>query len=147
MTLHERIEQDYLVAFKAHEQQKVSLLRMMKAAIKNAEIDLRKQVLTEEETITVLSREAKRRHESADAYRKGGREDLATNEEAECELIKLYLPEQLADDKLQSIVQSVVTELSATPKEFGKVMSAVMVKVKGQADGNRVSAAVKQILK
>lgn len=147
MTLHERIEQDYLVAFKGHDQPRVNLLRMMKAAMKNAEIDLRVEQLNDEQSITVLSRESKRRHESADAFRKGGREDLAVIEDAECELIKHYLPEQLPEETLQKIVQEVVTEQGATVKDFGKVMSAVMAKVKGQADGNRVSAAVKQILK
>jgi uncharacterized protein YqeY len=147
MTLHERIEHDYLVAFKAHEQSKVNLLRMMKAAMKNAEIELRVETLNDEQAIAVLSREAKRRRESADAFTKGGRQDLATQELAECDLIHTYLPAQLGDDELNTIVTATIAELQATPKEFGKVMSAVMAKVKGQADGNRVSAAVRNVLK
>lgn len=99
------------------------------------------------EPIEVLQRERKRRLEAAEAYRDGGREDLAATEEGEAELIQGYLPAQLSDDELRSIVGDAVAESGATsPREMGKVMSAVMPHVKGRADGKRVSAVVKELL-
>ena len=97
--------------------------------------------------VEVLQRERKRRLEAAEAYRDGGRADLAESEEREAELIASYMPEQLSDEELQAIVGDAVAESGATsPKEMGKVMAAVMPQVKGRADGKRVSAAVKEKL-
>lgn len=146
MSIQGHIEQDYLAAFKQHDQAKVDALRLIKSATKNEEIRLRKKELTDEETIAVLTREAKRRRESITMYQQGGRAELAAAESAELATISAYLPAQLSDQDLQQIVVGVIAELQATQKDFGKVMSAVMAKVKGQADGNRVSAAVKQSL-
>lgn len=147
MPIQAQIEKDYLVAFKGHDQSKVDVLRLMKAAMKNAEIELRVKTLDDTQAITVLTREAKRRKESITMYAQGGRAELAALESAELEMISHYLPAQLSDEQLQAIVTDVIAELKPTVKDFGKVMSAVMAKVKGQADGNRVSAAVKQSLK
>ena len=95
----------------------------------------------------MLQRERKRRLESAEAYREAGRDDLADAEEREAKVIDEYLPEQMPDDELRGIVQDVVAQSGATsPKEMGKVMSAVMPQVKGRADGKRVSAMVKETL-
>lgn len=97
--------------------------------------------------IAVLQRERKRRLESAEAFREAGRDDLADAEEREAQLIDAYLPEQLSDDELRAIVGDVVAETgAASPKDMGKVMSAAMPKVKGRADGKRVSAIVKELL-
>ena len=97
--------------------------------------------------VAVLQRERKRRLESAEAYRDGGREDLAAGEEREAELIAAYLPEQLSDEELHGIVGDVVAETGASsPQEMGKVMSLVMPRVQGRADGKRVSALVKEKL-
>jgi uncharacterized protein YqeY len=95
----------------------------------------------------VLQRERKRRLESATAYRDAGRDDLAGVEEAEAELIGTYLPEQISDDELQAIVGDAVAECGAdSQRDMGKVMAMVMPKVKGRADGKRVSSAVKEKL-
>ncbi len=100
-----------------------------------------------DDEVTVLERERKRRLESAEAYRGGGREDLAAGEQREAEIIEGYLPEQLSDDELEAIVGDAVAESGASsPREMGKVMSLVMPKVKGRADGKRVSQAVQEIL-
>ena len=120
---------------------------MVKAAIKNAEIDLRKHELTDAEATTVLMKEAKKRKESIAMYRQGNRPELAAAEEAELTAISSYLPTQMSDEEIAMAVGATVAELKPTPKDFGRVMSAVMAKVKGQADGNRVAAAVKQLLK
>jgi uncharacterized protein YqeY len=95
----------------------------------------------------VLQRERKRRLESAEAYRDGGRDDLAAGEEREAALIEAYLPEQLSDDELHAIVGDAVAETGASsPKEMGRVMSVVMERVRGRADGKRVSSLVKEKL-
>ena len=97
--------------------------------------------------VAVLQRERKRRLEAADAYREASRQDLADGEQREAAIIEAYLPAQLSDDELRAIVGDVVAETgAASPRDMGKVMSAAMPKVKGRADGKRVSAAVKEML-
>jgi uncharacterized protein YqeY len=95
----------------------------------------------------VLQRERKRRLEAAEAYRDGGRDQQAESEEREAEIIASYMPEQLSDEQLEAVVGDAVAESGASSaKELGRVMALVMPKVKGQADGSRVSAAVKEKL-
>lgn len=146
MGLLEKIDEEYKVAFKAHHQAKVNALRLMKSAVKNAAIEARHD-LTDAEIIQVMTKEAKRRRESIEMFAKAGRADLVAQEQAELTELEVYLPAQLDDAGLEKIVQAVITTLSPTPKDFGKVMQAVMAQVAGQADGGRVSAAVKRLLK
>ena len=141
MSLLEQIQHDVKDAMRAGEKQRVHALRLVvnelqKAAKENGA-----------EELEVLQRERKRRFEAAEAYRDGGRTDLAEAEELEAELIAAYLPEQISDEELSAIVGDAVAESGASsPKEMGKVMALVMPKVKGRADGMRVSAAVKEKL-
>jgi uncharacterized protein YqeY len=141
MSLLEQIQADVKDAMKAGEKQRVHALRLVvnelqKAAKENGADEL-----------DVLQRERKRRFEAAEAYRDGGRTDLAEAEEQEAELIRGYMPEQLSDEELNAIVGDAVAESGATsPKEMGKVMALVMPQVKGRADGKRVSNAVKEKL-
>jgi uncharacterized protein YqeY len=141
MSLLEQIQADVKDAMKAGEKQRVHALRLVvnelqKAAKENGGDELE-----------VLQRERKRRFEAAEAYRDGGRTDLAEAEEHEAELIAGYMPEQLSDEELNAIVGDAVAESGATsPKEMGKVMALVMPQVKGRADGKRVSNAVKEKL-
>jgi len=141
MSLLEQIQADVKDAMKAGEKQRVHALRLVvnelqKAAKENGGDELE-----------VLQRERKRRFEAAEAYRDGGRTDLAEAEEQEAELIGGYMPEQLSDEQLNAIVGDAVAESGATsPKEMGKVMALVMPQVKGRADGKRVSNAVKELL-
>jgi uncharacterized protein len=141
MSLLEQIQADVRDAMKAGEKQRVHALRLVvnelqKAAKENGGDELE-----------VLQRERKRRFEAAEAYRDGGRTDLAEAEEQEAELIRGYMPEQLSDEELNAIVGDAVAESGATsPKEMGKVMALVMPQVKGRADGKRVSNAVKEKL-
>lgn len=145
MALLQQIENDYKEAFKAHHQVKVSLLRMIKAALKNAEIDARHD-LNDDEIIAVMTKEAKRRKEAIAMYQQAGRQDLVDQENAELQELQFYLPTEMSDSELAVVIDQVIAELKPTPQDFGKVMSAVMAKVKGQADGSRVSAAVKSKL-
>jgi uncharacterized protein len=141
MSLLTQIQDDVKDAMKAGEKQRVHALRLVvnelqKAAKENGA-----------DEVEVLQRERKRRIEAAEAYRDGGRTDLAEAEELEAELIAAYMPEQLSDEELGAIVGDAVAESGASsPKEMGKVMALVMPQVKGRADGKRVSAAVKEKL-
>ncbi len=142
----EQIENDYKVAFKAHQGPKVNMLRMVKSALKNAEIEARHN-LTDEEIIQVMTKEAKRRRESIAMFAKAGRTDLVNQENAELQELMLYLPTQMSDSEIEELVKKVIAELSATTKDFGRVMKTVTERSKGQADGNRVAPVVKKLLK
>ena len=137
----EQVQDDVKVALKAGERERVHALRLIASELQKAAKD---NGGTE---VEVLQRERKRRLEAAEAFRGGGRTDLAEGEEREAELISAYLPEQLSDEELGAIVGDAVAESGASsPKEMGKVMALVMPKVTGRADGKRVSAAVKERL-
>ena len=128
-------------ALKAGDRERVGTLRLVASELQKA------AKAGDPDEIAVLQRERKRRLESAEAFRDAGREDLATAEEREAALIDQYLPEQLSDDELRAIVGDVVAATGASsPKEMGQVMAAAMPKVKGRADGKRVSAIVKELL-
>jgi uncharacterized protein YqeY len=129
---------------KAGERERVSALRLVSSELQKAHKDAAGK---EADEVAVLQRERKRRIEAADAYRDAGRDDLADSEGREAELIDTYLPAQLSDDELHEIVGDVVAETgAASPKEMGRVMSMVMPRVQGRADGKRVSAVVKEKL-
>jgi len=123
---------------KAREKERVHALRLIASELQKAEKD------QSGDELQVLQRERKRRLEAAEAYRDGGRDEQAESEEREAEIIAAYMPEQLSDEQLEAIVGDAVAESGASsPQEMGRVMALVMPKVKGQADGKRVSAAVK----
>jgi hypothetical protein len=144
MSLLEQVQSDTTAALKAGDRERVSALRLVVAALQSAH---KEASASEADEVAILQRERKRRLESATAYRDAGREDLAGAEEREAELIGAYLPEQLSDEELGAIVGDVVAETgAASPKEMGRVMSLVMPRVQGRADGKRVSALVKEKL-
>jgi uncharacterized protein YqeY len=139
--LLEQIQHDVKDAMKAGEKQRVNALRLVVSELQKAVKE------NGADEVEVLQRERKRRLEAAEAYRDGGRTDLAEAEEQEAELIGSYMPEQISDEELAAIVGDAVAQSGATsPKEMGRVMAAVMPQVKGRADGKRVSAAVKELL-
>jgi uncharacterized protein len=141
MSLLNQVQDDVKTAMKAGERERVHALRMVADALQKAEKD------NGGDPVEVLQRERKRRLEAAEAYRDGGRAEAAEAEQREADLIASYLPEQLSDDELNAIVGDAVAESGASsPQEMGKVMAVVMPKVKGRADGKRVSAAVKEML-
>ena len=144
MSLLEQVQQDTTTALKAGDRERAGRLRLVVSELQKAH---KEAAGSDADEVAVLQRERKRRLESAEAYRDGGREDLAATEEGEAELIAAYLPEQLSDGELQAIVGDAVAESGASsPKEMGKVMSLVMPRVQGRADGKRVSALVKEKL-
>jgi uncharacterized protein len=137
----EQVQDDVKTAMKAGDRERVHALRLIANELQKAAKD------GGAEETEVLQRERKRRLEAAEAYRDGGRDDQAASEEREAEIIASYMPEQLSDEDLGAIVGDAVAESGASsPKEMGKVMALVMPKVKGRADGRRVSAAVKERL-
>jgi uncharacterized protein YqeY len=144
MSLLEQVQADVTAAMKGGDRERVGALRLIVSELQKAHKDA---AGSEADEVAVLQRERKRRLESASAYRDGGREDLAGREEAEAELIQAYLPEQLSDEELQAIVGDAVAEAGASsPQEMGRVMSVVMPRVQGRADGKRVSALVREKL-
>jgi uncharacterized protein YqeY len=141
MAVLERVQDDVTVAMKAGDRERVHALRLIVSELQKAAKD------ESAEEVEVLQREHKRRLEAAEAYRDGGRAESAASEEREAEIIQSYMPEQISDDELQAIVGDAVAESGASsPKEMGKVMSLVMPKVKGRADGKRVSQLVQEKL-
>jgi uncharacterized protein YqeY len=140
--LADRVKQDLTVAMKAGEKDRVSTLRLVLSELQK---DAKEGAGDE---VAVLRRERKRRHESATAFREGGRPELAAAEEAEAEVIETYLPAELSDDELRAIVADAVAETGASsPKEMGQVMKASMARVAGRADGKRVSALAQEALR
>ncbi|MBU1915763.1 GatB/YqeY domain-containing protein, partial [Patescibacteria group bacterium] len=125
----------------------VSALRMLRAALKNAEIDKRSK-LEETEVLDIVGKEMKKIKDSLESFKLGGREDLSEKAEKEIKILEQYLPEQLSDQELSELVKSKILELGeVTPADFGRVMSEVMKVAKGKAEGNKISALVKEHLK
>ena len=146
MSIQQVIEADYKKAFKSSDKDAVSALRMLKSAIKNREIDLGRE-LTDDETVEIVSRETKRRNEAVAQYEAASRPELAAHEKGDAAVYAKYLPAQLTEDELTVIVKEAVAALGATGvQQLGKVMGAVMAKVKGRADGTAVQAVVKRVL-
>jgi hypothetical protein len=144
MSLLDQVKSDTKDAMRAGDRERVGALRLITNELQKAHKDANG---SEADEVAVLQRERKRRLEAAEAYRAAAREDLADGEEREAELIEIYLPAQLPDEELRAIVGDVIAESGASsPQEMGKVMSQVMPRVQGRADGKRVSAVVKEML-
>jgi len=149
MPLQKQIEADFLAAFKAGEKEIVETLRMLKSALINRKIEksLAKEAdLPDEEVVAMAQTEIKKRKDSIEAYSAGGRPDLAEKEAAEMKIIEKYLPAQLSEEEVSAAIQAIIAETGATAKDFGKVMGLAMAKMKGQTDGQVVSALVKKLL-
>jgi uncharacterized protein YqeY len=141
-SLKKRINQDLKEALKRKDAVTLSVLRMVKSEIGYKEIEKRSR-LSDDEAVMVLSSSMKKRKDSIEQFEKGGREDLASRERTELEVLSKYLPEQLTEEKLAEIVQQVIAELEATgPSNLGMVMKQVMQKVRGKADGKMVNQLV-----
>ena len=146
MGIKEQLKNDMKEAMKAKDKVKLSTIRMIMSLIKNAEIDKRGE-LTDEEIIGLLQKYAKQRKESIEMYEKGGRQDLVEKEKAELAIVESYLPEQLDENEIKNIVKSTIEEVGASSvKDMGKVMKAVMPKLRGRADGSVVNRIVKELL-
>lgn len=146
-SLRERVRGDMVHAMKASDRVRGATLRLVLDALQQEELSLKKTSLTDEEALRVLEREAKRRHEAAEAFEKGGRPERAENERAELAIISTYLPEQIGDTELEKIVRDVVAAEGTGASATGAVMKAVMAQVRGKAGGARVKAVVSRILR
>jgi hypothetical protein len=164
MSLKEKLQQDLDGALKQRQTATLSTLRVLLASIQNKEKEKRykiskretnlgekeleeKSALSDEEIVDVIVSELKKRKESILAYEQGKREDLAKKEKAEAEILQKYLPEQLSEEELRKIVKEAIEKSGAKEqKDIGKIMTEVMPKVKGKADGSQVSKIVKELL-
>jgi uncharacterized protein len=144
MPIVDTVQKDLTAAMKAQEPLKLSVLRMMKAALKNKQVELGKPP-DDREATAVLRTLVKQRHESAELFRKGGRDDLADKEEAEIKIVEAYLPAAASEEEIDTAVASGIDETGATSaKDIGKVMKAVMAKLAGKnVDGKRVNEKVR----
>ncbi len=146
MSVFEQIQSDMYVAMKAGEKEKASTLRTTLAKLKDKRIEKRED-LSEPEEIKVLQTLVKQRKESVEMFEKGGREELASAEKVEIEIINKYLPQMMPDDKIKAIVKEVVEEVGATSMaDMGKIMPEVMKQGKGLIDGKTAQQFVREIL-
>ncbi len=149
MSLIKRIDEDLVVAMKARDSFTLTVLRGLKAEMKNLQIagGTRGEELSDEKVIGALSSAAKRRRDSIEQFTAGGRKDLADKETAELEIIKRYLPEQMSEAKVREIVSATISELEiGSMKEVGKLMQSLMPKLKGKADGKVINNIAREIL-
>ena len=147
--LKDKIQEDLKQAMIARDEFRLSAIRMLKSAIQYYEIQKggAGYEATDEDVIDVLGKEVKKRKESAELYKQGGREESAANEQKEVEILQTYLPKQMSEDEVRTLVKEAITQTGAkTPQEMGKVMGALMSKVKGKADGTLVSNIVREEL-
>jgi hypothetical protein len=144
-TLKDRLKTDLTSAMRSKDELRMATIRMALTSITNAEVaGTRARELSDDEVITILTKEAKKRREAAQAFRDGGRSDRAEREDAEAAVLADYLPEPLSDDELARLVDAAIAESGAeSPRDMGKVMKLVQPQVAGRADGSRVAAAVK----
>ena len=148
MTLRDRLTEDMKQAMKDKEagKLKLSVIRMVRSAAKNIEIDRHKE-LDDNELLDVVAKEVKLRKDSLDEFRKANRPDLVATLEQEIAILMEYLPEQMTEADVRALVRQAVADAQATsPKDMGKVMALLMPKVKGRADGKLVNSLVKELL-
>lgn len=147
MSLKEQLTNDMKEAMKAHEKERLAVIRMVRGAVKQQEID-GKTELDDEGVIAVLSKEIKMRKDSLEEFQKGGREDLVAKTQAEIDFLMPYMPAQLSEEEVRGLVKAAVEQTGAsTAKDMGKVMGALMPKVKGRTDGKLVNAIVREFLR
>jgi hypothetical protein len=150
MTLAEKIKKDLIDSMKSGDSFRRDVLRFLDSAVKNVEIEKnkKKEGLSDEEIVEVISRSIKQRRDSVSLYEKGERLDLADKEKKELEILSAYMPEQLSDDKIREIVKKAIDQTAASAvSDIGKVMGVAMKQMKGLTDGNIVRKIVEEELK
>jgi hypothetical protein len=146
VTLRERLQDDTTAAMRSGDALRRDVLRMVQNAVYNAE-KAQRTPLSEDEVLGLVTREVKTRRESVDAFRKGGREDLASKEEAEIAILQGYLPQALTEDELRALVdEGIATTGASNAKDMGKVMGWLSPRIRGRADGKAASGLVMQAL-
>jgi gatB/yqey family protein len=146
VNLFEELKKDMIDAMKAKDKDRLTVIRMLKAALDKERID-KKIEITDEAFISVLEKQVKMRNDSIEEFKKAGREELVEKTLGELEVLKKYLPEALSEDEVMGIINDAITKLEATTmKDMGKVMSEVSPKVKGRYDMKEVSSIIKSKL-
>ncbi len=150
MSLKEQIGEDIKTAMKAKDKIRLQTVRSIKKAILDKEVELRpkgQDSLSQEQEIELLSQQAKQRRDSIEQFKNAGRDDLADKESQELGIIETYLPEQLGDEEVETIIDEIISSSgAASMKDLGKVMGAAMKQLKGKADGKKIQALVKSKL-
>lgn len=140
MSMYERLMADMKSALKGGDACRLSVIRMVIAALKMVELEKEDGKLSDDDAIRVIQRHVKQRKESIAQFINGARQDLANKEEGELRILEEYLPEQLSEDELKMLVKTAITETgSKTKQDVGKVMKCVMIKAQGRADGKEVN--------
>lgn len=146
MSLFEQIEKDYIQAYKAKDSVRLTVLRLLKTAVKNRLVDLRRPggTLDDSEMLDLIIKEGKQRQDSIEQYNAANRSDLADKEAAELAVLQSYLPSPLSGEELTAVIDAAIAATGATsPRDMGKVISSIMAEHKGRVDGKALSAAVK----
>lgn len=147
MALKQQIQQDMLAAMKAHDEVKLSALRMLKAAIMKFETSDERKEATDADVMTLLGKEVKQRRDSIEGFKAGNRPELAKKEEQEMVVLQSYLPAQMSEEEVKGLIKEVIAQVGATSKaDMGKVMGTLMPRVKGKADGGMVNKLVAAML-
>lgn len=146
MSLYDTIDSDLKSALKSKDSIRLSTLRMVRTALKNKEVELRRK-LEEAEILRIFAQQAKQHKDSIEQYERGGRHDLADKEKQELAILESYLPSQLGEEELRSVIKAIIAETGASGvKDIGKVMKEAMVRLAGKADGKIVNKIVKDLL-
>ncbi len=146
MTISERLNEDYKAAMKSGDKTRVETLRLLRAQMKQEQID-KMRVLSPEDEIAVLANAAKKRREAIESYRQAGRDDLLAKESAELAVISHYLPQRLSNEELAQIIDAAIKETGSTAAgDLGKVMGKIMPQIKGRADGKVAQQMVRERL-
>lgn len=146
MSLKEKLAEDLKQAMKNKDQLRKNVITMIRADVKQTEVDKRVE-LNDSDIIDIISKQAKQRRDALAEFEKGGRSDLMEQAQQEIDVLLTYLPEQLSEEEIVKIVGEAISEIGAgSMKDMGKVMAAVLPKVKGKADGKLVNEAVKRLL-
>lgn len=147
MSLLKQISEDLLVAQRAKDEMVLNALRMLNAAIKNAEIALRPKKIEEPEIIEVIAKEMKKLKDSLADFTKAARHDLVGKTEKEIKILEKYLPKMMSEEEIKSAVIKTISDLKATVADFGKVMGALNKELKGKAEGSVIAKWAKELLK
>ena len=145
----EKIQNDFKNALLKKKEKELLVLRMIISSLRNKEISIRKNgkaELSEDAVLDVLKSEVKKRKDSIVAFKDGNREDLVEKEELELKILEKYLPEEISQEEIEKVVKEIVGEKEVLKEDFGKIMKEVMIKLKGKADGKKVSEVVNKII-
>lgn len=143
----DKLNQDLKQAMLDRNSLKVETLRMLISEVKNSQIQKGEEKLSDQDVVSIVRKEVKKRNEAAESFKSAGREEQAQKELEEAEILKTYLPQELSDEELTKIVEDTIKELGATtPADMGKVIGSILAKTQGQVDGSRVSMVVKERL-